>query len=124
MYKTEHPMKPFRVRMTNELICAYGMDKLMKRMEIEPEYIENIDLTLYHSDDYIDVLKNITLENKDLYLDQINRCKLFQSLSLNLQSTSGKTAQSSMGCTTTARYTRRGACEQPLGLPKGMRILL
>jgi histone deacetylase 1/2 len=69
MYKQEHPMKPFRVRMTNELICAYGLDKQMKRMEIEQEYIENVDFTLFHSDDYIDVLKNITLENKDLYAD-------------------------------------------------------
>lgn len=68
-------MKPFRVRMTDEMIRAYEMDKLMKKMEVEPEFIENVDFTVYHSDDYIDVLKNLTLENRDLYADQINRCK-------------------------------------------------
>jgi acetoin utilization deacetylase AcuC-like enzyme len=68
-------MKPFRVRMTNEMIRAYGMDKMMKPMEIDPDFIDNVDFTLFHSDDYIDVLKNLTPENKDLYADQINRCK-------------------------------------------------
>lgn len=62
-------MKPFRVRMTNEMIQAYGMDKMMKRMHVEPEFIENVDFSVYHSDDYVDVLKNLTLENKDLYAD-------------------------------------------------------
>ena len=41
----------------------------MKRMEVEPEFIENVDFTVYHSDDYVDVLKNLTLDNKDLYAD-------------------------------------------------------
>ena len=48
----------------------------MKFMDIEPEFIENVDLTLFHSDDYVDVLKNVTPENKDLFADQLNRCKL------------------------------------------------
>lgn len=68
-------MKPFRVRMTDEMIKSYGMDKMMSRMDVEPEFIENVDFSVFHSDDYIDVLKNLTLENKDLYADQINRCK-------------------------------------------------
>lgn len=62
-------MKPFRIRMTDEMIKAYGMDTQMKRLHIEQEYIENLDLTVFHSDDYIDVLKNMTPENKDLYQD-------------------------------------------------------
>jgi histone deacetylase 1/2 len=34
-YSVGHPMKPFRVRMTDEMIRSYGMDKLMTRMEVE-----------------------------------------------------------------------------------------
>lgn len=41
----------------------------MKRMEVEREYIESVDFSIYHSDDYVDVLKNLTLENRDLYAD-------------------------------------------------------
>eukprot|EP00347_Sterkiella_histriomuscorum_P011199 403373368 len=79
-------MKPFRVRMTDEMIRSYGMDKQMKRMEVEPEFIENVDFTVYHSDDYVDVLKNLTLDNRDLYADQINRfnfgedCPIFDGM--------------------------------------------
>jgi hypothetical protein len=44
-------------------------------MHVEQEFIDNVDFTVFHSDDYVDVLKNLTPENKDLYADQINRCK-------------------------------------------------
>ena len=64
-----HPMKPFRVRMTNEMIKAYGMDKQMIPMELDQTFIENVDFTLFHSDDYIDILKTLNTENKDLYAD-------------------------------------------------------
>lgn len=49
-------MKPFRVRMTNELIKAYGMDSMMKPMDVDRDFVQNVDFTLFHSDDYIDVL--------------------------------------------------------------------
>jgi histone deacetylase 1/2 len=74
-YNQGHPMKPFRVKMTDEMIGAYGMHDHMKRMHVEQEFIDNVDFTVFHSDDYVDVLKNLTPENKDLYADQINRCK-------------------------------------------------
>lgn len=64
-----HPMKPFRVKMTNELIQAYGMDKQMLPMEVDRDFTANVDFTVYHSDDYIDVLQNLTLENKEQYAD-------------------------------------------------------
>lgn len=68
-YNAGHPMKPFRVKMTDELIKAYGMDTLMKPLVVEPEFIENVDFTVFHSDDYVDVLKCLTPENKDLFAD-------------------------------------------------------
>jgi histone deacetylase 1/2 len=79
-YNQGHPMKPFRVRMTDQMIKAYGMDDLMIPMHIEPEFIENVDFTVFHSDDYVDVLKTLTPENKELYTDQICRCKLAMRL--------------------------------------------
>ena len=85
-YNQGHPMKPFRVKMADELIRAYGMDQDMKPLHIEPEFIESVDFTIFHSDDYIDVLKNLTPENKDLYADQINRfnfgedCPVFEGM--------------------------------------------
>jgi hypothetical protein len=51
------------------MIRAYGMQDHLKNMYIEPEFIENLDFTVFHSDDYVDVLKNLTLENKDQYAD-------------------------------------------------------
>lgn len=74
-YNVGHPMKPLRVRMTDHLIRAYELEKYMKAMDIEPEYIESVDFSLFHSDDYVDLLKTITPETKDLYADQMNRCK-------------------------------------------------
>lgn len=62
-------MKPLRVRMTDELIRTYELDKLMEPMDIDQEFIKNIDLTTFHSDDYIDVLKNLTPENRDHFAD-------------------------------------------------------
>ena len=55
--------------MTDAMIKAYGMDKSMVRMPVEQEFIDNIDFTLYHSDDYVDILKNLTPDNIDLYSD-------------------------------------------------------
>ena len=75
-------MKPMRVRMTDELIKRYGLDKSMKFMDIEEEFIENVDFTVFHSDDYIDILKNCTPDNKELYTDALNRCKSYYLLTL------------------------------------------
>ena len=74
-------MKPFRVAMTNELVKNYGLyDKLdiyvfymeLKDNDFCDNHInENIDriMVKFHSDDYIDLIKNVTPENKNLYSD-------------------------------------------------------
>jgi len=62
-------MKPFRVRMTNEMIKSYGLDKQMIPMELDQSFIESVDFTLFHSDDYIDILKTLNTENKELFAD-------------------------------------------------------
>ena len=68
-FNVGHPMKPFRVKMTDTMIRAYGLDDLMTSMHIEKDYIEKVDFTVYHSDDYIDLLKTVNTENQELYLD-------------------------------------------------------
>lgn len=68
-YGVGHPMKPFRVKMTDELIKAYGMEEKMKRMHVEQDFIDNVDFTVFHSDDYVDVLKNLVPEDRDKYAD-------------------------------------------------------
>ncbi|KAJ8905916.1 hypothetical protein NDN08_002418 [Rhodosorus marinus] len=59
-YAQGHPMKPHRVRMTHELIVAYGM---FNRMEVltPPRAVER-ELTRFHADEYINFLKTITPE--------------------------------------------------------------
>lgn len=68
-YNQGHPMKPFRIRMTDEMIKAYGLDKHMKHIDIDSDFIEKVDLSVFHSDDYVDILKTLNIDNKDLYAD-------------------------------------------------------
>jgi len=57
-----HPMKPFRIRMAHELISAYGLLDYMVDIDLPEGYTDDIDMTTFHSDDYIELLKNITPE--------------------------------------------------------------
>jgi histone deacetylase 1/2 len=66
-------MKPFRVKMTDTLVKCYGMDRKMENMKVDEDFIEQVDLTKFHSDDYVDCLRNISIANKNDYLDQIQR---------------------------------------------------
>lgn len=72
-YGNLHPMKPHRAKMANSMIKSYGMDEMMQCMEVEPYYTQEIDLTKFHSDDYIDFLREITPENVAKYSDQLLR---------------------------------------------------
>ena len=68
-YNVGHPMKPFRIRMTDELINAYKLNEEMEHIPLDPDYVEAVDFTLFHSDDYVDVLKHIRVDNKEHYAD-------------------------------------------------------
>jgi len=62
-YYHEHPMKPHRIRMTHNLLLNYG---LCKKMEIYRPFRASVEqLTRFHSDDYITLLRELTPENKD-----------------------------------------------------------
>ena len=58
-----HPMKPFRVRMTHELIRAYDLLDWMVDIDLPDGYLDEIDMTTFHADDYIELLRNISPEN-------------------------------------------------------------
>lgn len=64
-------MKPLRIKMTDTLIRAYDMLPKMEQIDIDQAYIEQVDLSNFHSDDYVDCLKHITVEKKELYADQM-----------------------------------------------------
>ncbi|KXN68755.1 hypothetical protein CONCODRAFT_79658 [Conidiobolus coronatus NRRL 28638] len=57
-YETGHPMKPHRMRMTHDLVTGYGLHNHMK--VVQPRRATDAEMTMYHSDEYIDLLKSIS----------------------------------------------------------------
>ena len=68
-----HPIKPLRIKMTDTLIREYGMDKHMENLKVDEEYVSEVDFTLFHSDDYVDCLRQVTPEHKEKYHDHFTR---------------------------------------------------
>jgi acetoin utilization deacetylase AcuC-like enzyme len=66
---SHHPMKPFRVRMTHELIKSYRLDEYMVDLDMPEHYYEQMDMSTFHSDDYLELLRNLTPENQSEYKD-------------------------------------------------------
>ena len=62
-----HPMKPLRIKMTDTLIREYGMLPKMESIGVDQAFIDQVDLSNFHSDDYVDCLKTITIEQKERY---------------------------------------------------------
>ena len=56
-------MKPFRIRLTHVLIKSYELLDYMVDIDLPDGYFDQIDMTTFHSDDYIELLKNISPEN-------------------------------------------------------------
>mmetsp|Transcript_26185 Transcript_26185/g.57347 ORF Transcript_26185/g.57347 Transcript_26185/m.57347 type:complete len:150 (-) Transcript_26185:1711-2160(-) len=70
-YGQGHPMKPHRIRMTHNLVINYG---LYRNLEIfRPRLISPVEMTRFHSDDYINFLKVITPDNMQEYNRQLQR---------------------------------------------------
>lgn len=64
-------MKPHRIRMTHNLVINYG---LYRNLEIfRPRLISPVEMTRFHSDDYINFLKVITPDNMQEYNRQLQR---------------------------------------------------
>ena len=55
-------MKPLRIKMTDTLIKEYDLERRMDKIGVDQDYINNVDLSIFHSDDYVDCLKHITVD--------------------------------------------------------------
>ncbi|KAJ3358809.1 hypothetical protein GGF32_009967 [Allomyces javanicus] len=59
-YASNHPMKPFRIRMTDALVKNYG---LYKKMNVFRPTAATFDqMTKFHTDDYLNFLKRVSPE--------------------------------------------------------------
>lgn len=84
-YGVRHPMKPFRLMLTDHLVSAYGLHKIMDLYETRPATAEEMER--FHSDDYINFLSKVTPENISKMprgtLEKFNigdDCPIFQNL--------------------------------------------
>ncbi|KAG8923561.1 hypothetical protein FRC01_012602 [Tulasnella sp. 417] len=59
-YGLGHPMKPHRMRMTHQLVSSYGM--LEKMDVIWPARATPVQMTRFHTDEYIDFLHRVSPE--------------------------------------------------------------
>ena len=65
----QHPMKPLRIKMTDTLIREFDLLPKMDQISVDQAYINEVDLSIFHSDDYVDCLKHITVDKKERYAD-------------------------------------------------------
>ncbi|KAL1674503.1 hypothetical protein EV122DRAFT_269387 [Schizophyllum commune] len=62
-YGLGHPMKPHRMRVTHELVSAYGM--LDKMHILRAKRASPGDMTRFHTDEYVDFLNRVTPETAE-----------------------------------------------------------
>ena len=85
-YGAAHPMRPHRVRLAHHLIVNYGLYKHLN--VFRPKPASRADFTIFHSDEYIRFLQEVTPENmhEDLYRQTLERynicedCPIFEGL--------------------------------------------
>jgi acetoin utilization protein AcuC len=56
-YGPTHPLKPYRLKLTYELIDAYGLFSLPDAKVIKADMAQENDMLLFHEKDYIEALK-------------------------------------------------------------------
>ncbi|MCJ1235070.1 histone deacetylase [Varicellaria rhodocarpa] len=64
-YTAGHPMKPHRIRLAHSLIMNYGMYKRLEIYRAKPA--TNLEMTQFHTDEYVDFLKKVTPDNMEAY---------------------------------------------------------
>jgi len=70
-YGCGHPMKPHRLRMTHNLILNYGLYK--KLYVYRPTRITPLEMTKFHTDDYINFLQTVRPDNMETFAKQLVR---------------------------------------------------
>ncbi|CAB3405425.1 unnamed protein product [Caenorhabditis bovis] len=82
-YGRNHPMKPQRLQVCNDLIVSYGLDKKLKIVEspkLEPE-----DLLQFHTNEYVDFLRRASKNDTDMESELSNfnigdDCPIFEGM--------------------------------------------
>eukprot|EP01104_Vermistella_antarctica_P008293 TRINITY_DN206_c0_g1_i1.p1 TRINITY_DN206_c0_g1~~TRINITY_DN206_c0_g1_i1.p1 ORF type:complete len:441 (+),score=115.59 TRINITY_DN206_c0_g1_i1:74-1396(+) len=94
-YGQGHPMKPHRIRMTHNLLLNYG---LYKQMDIfRPRLATREEMTVFHSNDYIDFLERVSPDNMHDYQKLLQRfnvgedCPVFDGMYQFCQISAGGT---------------------------------
>ena len=83
-YGQGHPMKPHRNRMTDSLVAAYGIHRHCEI--IKPGLVSSMELSRFHSEDYINFLRVVTPDNCGDFDRQMRRfnvgddCPIFDGL--------------------------------------------
>lgn len=84
-YGVRHPMKPFRLMLTDHLVSSYGLHKVMDLYETRSATKE--ELLEFHSEDYINFLSKVSPENLNKLprgsLEKFNigdDCPIFQGI--------------------------------------------
>ncbi|OCK76432.1 histone deacetylase 3 [Lepidopterella palustris CBS 459.81] len=62
-FGSSHPMKPWRLTLTKQLILAYGLEYTMELHEPRPATLD--ELAIFHDREYLSFLKNITPQNME-----------------------------------------------------------
>ena len=76
-YGLGHPMKPHRMRMTHDLVSAYGM--LDKMHVLRPRRATPENITAFHTDESIHFLSRVTPETAEELTYHGTRCKFLHS---------------------------------------------
>lgn len=70
-YGVKHPMKPFRLMLTDHLVIAY---KLYEKMDVyTPRPASREEMLEFHSEDYIDFLKQVTPDSLGKFSQQLKQ---------------------------------------------------
>lgn len=84
-YGVKHPMKPFRLMLTDHLVSSYGLHKVMDLYETRSASKE--ELMSFHSEDYVNFLAKVTPDNLNKLprgsLEKFNigdDCPIFQGI--------------------------------------------
>lgn len=83
-YGVRHPMKPFRLMLTDNLVLGYG---LQERMDCyEPRAASRDELLEFHSADYVDFLRRVSPDNLSKFSQQLKEfnigddCPVFEGV--------------------------------------------
>lgn len=70
-YGPSHPMKPHRLKLAHHLVLSYGLYKEMECYRPHPATAS--ELSLFHSEDYVNFLSRITPDNLRQFTTQMQR---------------------------------------------------